>query len=74
MQPREYLAQPDGQEVVQVDQAFAWNPSLSGVKSEDTFLLTSAGREFLTVTGDWPYTRVSIENETIDRPSILQMG
>jgi len=71
---REYLAQPDCQEVVQVDQAFAWNPSLSGVKSEDTFLLTLAGREFLTVTGDWPYTRVSIENETIDRPSILQMG
>ncbi len=35
-------------------QAFAWNPSLVGVKSEDTFITTPAGPETLTVDPFWP--------------------
>ncbi len=34
--------------------ALAWNPSLPGVKIEDTILVTNSGLEILTVDPDWP--------------------
>ncbi len=52
--PREYLATPAIDEVVQERQAFAWNPSITGAKVEDTILATAAGFEVLTATPDWP--------------------
>ncbi|WP_251976887.1 M24 family metallopeptidase [Salinicola avicenniae] len=35
-------------------QAFAFNPTLPGVKSEDTLLLDGGGGRLVTRTGDWP--------------------
>lgn len=52
--PREYLATAASTEVVEENQAFAWNPSITGVKSEDTILVTGAGAEVLTAVPDWP--------------------
>ncbi|MFO7173358.1 MAG: M24 family metallopeptidase [Bacillota bacterium] len=52
--PREYLATPASAEVVQEGQAFAWNPTITGVKTEDTILVTGAGAEVLTAVPDWP--------------------
>lgn len=52
--------------------AYAWNPSITGVKSEDTFLLTAQGREMITETGGWPQLEVVVEGETIRRPDILR--
>jgi hypothetical protein len=34
--------------------AYAWNPTVQGSKSEDTYLVTADGVENLTATGDWP--------------------
>jgi Xaa-Pro aminopeptidase len=69
---REFEASPQSAEIVQEDQAYAWNPSITGTKSEDTFLLTRTGREFITMTGEWPEIPVSINGETIARPAILE--
>lgn len=52
--PREYLATADTAEVVLPNQAFAWNPSITGAKTEDTILATPAGPEVLTTVEDWP--------------------
>lgn len=65
--PREYLVTPQTQAQVYVNQAYAWNPMLPGVKCEDTFLVTADGIEILTQTPSWP----TIEFAGIKRPLIL---
>ena len=34
--------------------AFAWNPTVLGAKSEDTFVVTADGARPVTNTADWP--------------------
>jgi Xaa-Pro aminopeptidase len=51
------------------NQAFAWNPSARGVKTEDTILATSAGIEILTHDPVWPTVQVAGR----DRPITLQL-
>jgi antitoxin VapB len=53
-EPREVLGTPDSKDVVAVGQAFAWNPSIAGTKSEDTLLVGEQGSEVLTAIDDWP--------------------
>lgn len=68
---RDYKATPDIEEMVRDYQAFAWNPSITGTKSEDTILATTAGPEILTPAVDWPTVEVEYHGETISRPDIL---
>ena len=51
---REWVAHPASEEVVHARQAFAWNPSITGTKVEDTALLTENGCELITSTSNWP--------------------
>ena len=70
---RDYKASPVSQEVVLANQAFAWNPSIAGVKSEDTTLVTPAGVEVLSAaSGEWPTHEVEWHGTSIERPAILQ--
>jgi Xaa-Pro aminopeptidase len=45
---REVIATPQTQQEMQVGQAFAWNPSVTGAKAEETFVLTENGPEVVT--------------------------
>lgn len=65
---REYFAGGGQAYPVLANQCFAWNPSIAGVKSEDTILATNAGPEVLTATPDWPTMPTA---RGIDRPAIL---
>jgi antitoxin VapB len=47
---REVIATPDTHDVVAVGQAFAWNPSITGAKAEETFFLMESGPEVVTGT------------------------
>ena len=40
---REVIASPETEQEIQVGQAFAWNPSITGAKAEETFVLTGDG-------------------------------
>ncbi len=52
---RERVATPGDATAVLDFQAFAWNPSITGAKSEDTILVTPDGLEILTGhSDDWP--------------------
>jgi Xaa-Pro dipeptidase len=45
---REVIATPATQQEIQVGQAFAWNPSITGAKAEETFILTESGPDVIT--------------------------
>jgi Xaa-Pro aminopeptidase len=64
-------ATPETDAVVQPNQAFTWNPSIAGTRSEDTILATAGGREILTATPDLLVVRVSLDGIEIARPDIL---
>lgn len=51
---RDWIVTPETLGKVQSLTAVAWNPTLSGVKSEDTFLINEHGLQALTRTENWP--------------------
>ena len=51
---REWVATPQGRELVLNNQVFAWNPSIRGGKVEDTVLLQDGRIELLTPTPELP--------------------
>jgi len=69
--PRDYRATPGCPEVVQPWQAFAWNPSIAGTKSEDTTIATQGGAEVLSRTASWPQMGLEVAGSTVERPDIL---
>ncbi|MEP7287951.1 MAG: M24 family metallopeptidase [Chloroflexota bacterium] len=74
--PREIIAVPNDMTLIENNQAFAWNPSVKGSKSEDTIILTDSGVEVLTTTPGWPMWDITVEgdtgSQTIQRPAILE--
>jgi antitoxin VapB len=72
-EPREYLATPDSEDLVQAGQVYAWNPSIAGSKSEDTILVTSSGTEVLTAMDGWPVLPVTVGDKEYARPGILEI-
>ena len=68
---RDAKATPDSDVEVLENQAFAWNPSITGTKSEDTVLVTAEGNELLTATGQWPALEIDVASVTYPRPDIL---
>ena len=72
-EPREYVAIPRSTDVVSVGQVYAWNPSITGTKSEDSILVGEAGNEVLTAIENWPTLPVTVSGQTLARPAILEI-
>ncbi len=73
-EPREYLALPTSLARVVAGQAYAWNPSISGTKSEDTILVNGAEPEVLTATDSWPRSWPATDDgRTFPRSGILEL-
>jgi Xaa-Pro aminopeptidase len=68
---RTHFGTPD---IVQENQAFTWNPSLTGTKSEDTILATSRGIEMITYPVLYPTLSLSVGGISFVRPAILVKG
>ncbi len=68
---REARALPGSDLPILRNQAFAWNPSITGTKSEDTILVGRTDREILTGGGDWPAVRAEWPDVSLSRPDIL---
>ncbi len=72
-EPREYTANAATGEAVHPGQAYAWNPSIRGVKTEDTILVGAETNEVLTVIEGWPTVAVEVDGRTYQRPAVLEM-
>ena len=70
---REWVAHPKSGEVVQQTQAFAWNPSITGTKVEETVILTDTGIEVITASPDFPSIETEIAGQTYFSPGILSI-
>ena len=70
---RDWVAHPACTEQVQLNQLFAWNPSVTGTKVEETCITTAEGVEVLTTTPDWPQIPVSIEGREYFSPDVLSL-
>jgi Xaa-Pro dipeptidase len=70
-QGRNYRGTPTETRKVLERQAYAWNPSITGTKSEDTILVRDGGIEFLSgATRDWPTLELKRDGQTYKRPDI----
>lgn len=68
---REWVATPEGTDVVANNQAFAWNPSIRGGKIEDTVLLHDGVIENLTPTPTLPLIAASVEGSMYAAAGVL---
>jgi antitoxin VapB len=68
---REWVATPNGAETVVNNQAFAWNPSIRGGKSEDTVILRDGKIEWLTATPELPVVRASANGRNYPAAGVL---
>lgn len=68
---RDYIGMDSSQEHVASNQAFTWNPTIQGTKSEDTIIATSGNPEIITLTGQWPTITVDVDGLKLERPDIL---
>jgi len=70
-QSRELAIYPEIEGTIQENQAFAWNPTITGAKIEDTIIVDANGFEVLTKSADWPMISVMIDGRTYLQPDIL---
>jgi antitoxin VapB len=69
--PREFIATNLSDVPVGVGQAYAWNPSITGTKSEDTILVGRQENEIISVVPGWPTISIEVDDQVIKRPVIL---
>ena len=70
-QSRDWIAHPRSTDVAQLPQAFAWTPSITGTKVEDTALMTSQGVELVTSSPGWPSLERRVGAQTIAVSDVL---
>ncbi|PMQ01995.1 MAG: peptidase M24 [Dictyoglomus sp. NZ13-RE01] len=69
--PREIRVTPNTTEKILPYQAFCWNPTITGTKSEDGFIVTPDG--FITITNPiiYPTITIEVEGNKFVKPDIL---
>jgi len=72
-EPREYLGNLSSNDVVATGQTYAWNPSITGTKSEDTILVGEKSNEVITAIPGWETIRVTVDGQTTERPAIWEL-
>jgi Xaa-Pro dipeptidase len=71
---RDWVAHPDRGDVVRMNQAFAWNPSITGTKTEETGIVTADGFEIITASDAFPKIRTVIDGQEFFSPGIYSLS
>ena len=70
--PRDYRVNFKTPDIIQENQPFTWNPSITGTKSEDTILATKKGPEMITHPVLYPTISLTVAGISFTRPAILE--
>lgn len=70
---RDWVAHPTCSQIVRAPQAFAWNPSITGTKVEETCIVFEDRIEIITSTGEWPQIDVNVKGEDYSLPAVLSL-
>lgn len=70
---RDYKVTAATKEIIQENQAFTWNPSITGMKSEDTMLATAKGPVVLSEPALFPVLTMEKDGFAFRRPGILEL-
>jgi Xaa-Pro dipeptidase len=72
---KEVFASRDSRVPLRPGMAFAWNITISGTKSEDTYLLDESGMRWITRSPDspWPLLAHEVGGRVYERPGIMLM-
>jgi antitoxin VapB len=69
--PREFVATDAVNVPIGLGQVYAWNPSITGCKSEDTILVGEENNDILSAIAGWPVIPIEVNGQVILRPEIL---
>jgi Xaa-Pro aminopeptidase len=69
---RDYRVDYDLKGTIMENQAFCWNPSITGTKSEDTILVRTEGFEFITRPILFPKVEIEVGGKRFIRPDIWE--
>ncbi|HET9227604.1 MAG TPA: M24 family metallopeptidase [Thermoanaerobaculia bacterium] len=70
---RDWIAHPASEETVDSPQAFAWNPSITGTKVEETWIVGET-LEAITPTPGWPTLEIEAREQRCAFPDIAVLG
>ena len=70
---RDWVAHPECVDQVQANQAFAWNPSITGTKVEETVIAAGGQCEVITASPGWPTITHTIDGVEYHSPGILEI-
>ena len=70
---REWVAHPNSTDIVGSDQAFAWNPSITGTKVEETIIVSSGSCEVITASHKFPQIVTVVGGVEYRSPGILEI-
>ncbi len=70
---RDWTAHPASADKVFANQAFAWNPSISGTKTEETCIVSENEIETITASPNWAQIKVEINGREYSSPGVLSL-
>lgn len=70
---REWVAHPNSKDIVGPDQAFAWNPSITGTKVEETVIVSDGKCATITASTRFPQIVTEIGGTEYRSPGILEI-
>lgn len=70
---REIIANEFTDYELSIGNVLAWNPTITGTKSEDTIALTKEGMKIISYleNSDWPYVEFKMDGILIKRPDLI---
>ena len=69
-----YLVTEENHGIIQKNQCYCYNPSITGTKTEDGFIVTDEGPVMITKPVLFPKIQTEINGAVVERPGVLTLA